>query len=1088
MQLLVFCIIDYTGKSNDMKKMLCNFCQETLEFENHKYTCPICDKEWNEIILSDKNYFDSDCVSYINPILTSEYQSFYSLLQNKQVYGIILQIKDIYEIIIRIPVLLVCSFILNAKHTLKGKELLVYMMSKPLSLGDWRYLVSLASEVVDEMEENVPIEIKSLVNIVKKFVFSDKNGDIVYWRNSTISHGATRQLNDADLYDDAATKLEEITGFFKNNASLFHSISFIDENGVELDENNSKICKRGRVFLKINDKKYSLYPFFTIKDEGIFLFDRYVKKIKKTDIIDYVKSVKTSVEFEELNNLSLENSISLFNADNSIDTYTIEERDLCEEIANGNEFLSPDYLIEALKEELKNKKSVFSIQMEKGMGKSYFVKGLDPFSLNNIFIDELTVKAFYINSTYNSRVNDFCICVEDLMRKKTSGFTIANSVIRLNINSADPSKAFADFLNEYKRKYYYDKKLLFIFDGIDELKIQTGKNITDFIPDYDDLDDGIYILLTLRTDSKNDEISPFVREYISDFKGKKYCYTKSSEEYLSFAKNYFDLFFVKKVLLFCKKNKLNNNINVAKMSEKFYEIEDKSMLNLSLIRELTLLNLNDCIKKGNDYFNADELSFGSDMYVSYFSSIKEYYGSKYYEKFVNVLCRLAIADRGLSLEELSVLSGNNNLNFAFLGFINSMKMFLDTIRDNKGTLFTIGHIDRKSIIYSIFKQEIDSLKNEIILKIENVSSDAFAYGNVEDNVFYCCINSILNDLNPAIPDDCAVAFDLFKSMLKLPLDFDWGAFRSTIISELIVLNNITGFEKFSFDLNEEQKYDYFMILSKIAFNEMILKNTCISEQFFEKAIAFYKDESADENKQNGYAETLSFYATLLWDLGENDKAYNIYKEVVKSKKNINLTDKQLVSDVDLLSEYVCLSNIANSARFYDEQFNNLKFVEQGLPLCCDCEKKERTLPFMSACFFSYYRDINDVKNAIYYINNAISEYDICCHNPESRMYIPDLVKCMYKYIDYINLNDAVTCDFDKEENYFNSLIDYISQNKDYDDPFSFMEYLFSLYRLYKTRNDEKAKYYKEKIINYYLRLDDAYKENERLAKIIEKVN
>jgi len=42
-------------------------------------------------------------------------------------------------------------------------------------------------------------------------------------------------------------------------------------------------------------------------------------------------------------------------------------------------------------------------------------------------------------------------------------------------------KAFANFLNEYKQKYYYDRNILFIFDGVDELRIQKGKNITDFI-------------------------------------------------------------------------------------------------------------------------------------------------------------------------------------------------------------------------------------------------------------------------------------------------------------------------------------------------------------------------------------------------------------------------------------------------------------------------------------------------------------------------------------------------------------------------------------------------------------------------------
>ena len=1070
-----------------MKKMTCDFCQENLEFINHKYLCPICEREWNEIIIKGKNYFDADCIENVNPILALEYQSLDSLLQNKQIYGIILQIKDIYEVIIRIPVLLVCSYVLSGDRTIKGKELLVYLMSKPLSLGDWRYLLSLSLNVIEENPNDIPPEIKMLVETVKTFVNSDKNGDIVYWRNSTISHGAIKQLEDPSLYDDASTKLEELTNFIKKNEALFHDISFVDEKGVELGEGNVALNEKRKVFLKIKDKMHPLYPFFTIKNEGIFLFDRYLKRIRRTDIIDYVKSSKESVVFEELNNLSLENSIDLFNVSANIDMYAVEERDLCEEIANGNEFLPPDFLIDLLKNELKKKKSVFSLQMDKGMGKSYFVKGLDPFSLSNIHIDNLATKAFYINSTYNSRINDFCICVEDLMRKRSSGFTIANSIIRLNVNSKEPNKEFANFLNEYKRKYYSDKELLFVFDGIDELKIQEGKNITDFVPECEDLMDGVFVLITLRNDSMEDRLSPFVRNYMSNFKGLKYSFTKTNKEYIAFSKRYYNLFFVKKLLVFCKKNKIDNDIDVDKMGERFYEIKDNSLLNLNLVKELTLLNLTDYVKKNGNLLNSNTISFGSDMYASYFKSIKEYYGFKYYEKFVNVLCCLAIADRSLSLEELSVLSGNDNLSFAFLGFINSMKMFLDTSRDNKGTMFSIGHTERKKVVLLSFEREINDLKEQIISRIQNVSNNAFLYNNTEDNIFYVCISFIVNGLNPKIPSDCLIALNLFKSMLELPFDFNWGVSRSELVAELDVLINIACFEKFSFELNREQKFRFFMILSKIAFNEMILNNRCISEQFFEKAINFYKDENKDMNQRGWFAETLSFYATQLWNSGNNNKAYAMYKEVVDIKRKINQTNKQFVSDVDFLSECVCLSNIANSAHLYDEQFKTLKYVEKKLPLCEESEKKERTRPFMDACFFSYYRDINDVENAKKYIKKAIEGYDVCCHNAESRMYIPDLVKCIYRYINYIDSNNLFSNKSLLEENYFTSLINYIVEYRDYKDPYSFMEYLFSLYSLYKAKYKDGANRYKKEIVEYYSQLDDEYKESERFIEIIESV-
>jgi len=158
------------------------------------------------------------------------------------------------------------------------------------------------------------------------------------------------------------------------------------------------------------------------------------------------------------------------------------------------------------------------------------------------------------------------------------------------------------------------------------------------------------------------------------------------------------------------------------------------------------------MKTNNYFFDVDKLSFGSGMYKAYFNSIKEYYGSKYYEKFINVLCCLALSDRALSLEELSILSGNNNLNFAFLGFINSMKMFLDTVRDDRGTLFTISHADKREIIITTFTTEIESLKKQIIERIKTVTNTSFSYETPEDYIYYSCVNSIVNDFKNVEPD------------------------------------------------------------------------------------------------------------------------------------------------------------------------------------------------------------------------------------------------------------------------------------------------------------------------------------------------
>ena len=154
------------------------------------------------------------------------------------------------------------------------------------------------------------------------------------------------------------------------------------------------------------------------------------------------------------------------------------------------------------------------------------------------------------------------------------------------------------------------------------------------------------------------------------------------------------------------------NADFDKVDAKFYQIKDKSILNMALIRELIALALKEYAEVGKTEVHIDELNFDERLYEQYFESIKSYYGSKYYDKFINVLCCLSIVDRPVTLNELAVLSGNNNLNFAFLGFINSMRLFLGTSRGELGTYFSLDHADRKKTVERIFNHK---LKNYIYM-------------------------------------------------------------------------------------------------------------------------------------------------------------------------------------------------------------------------------------------------------------------------------------------------------------------------------------------------------------------------------------
>lgn len=1066
-----------------IEKLVCPNCQEELEIINKKYVCPCCEREWNEILLNSKKYYNVNCIYNLNTIIAQEYKVIYELINNKQIYGIIFQIKDLYEIITRIPVLIFCSIVSKLEQKPKSRELLYYLMSKPLSLGDWRYLLNLCNDLISEYDEyTFHKAILDLLDIVRKLVNSDKYGDIVHWRNSTIAHGAAKLIDDQLLYDDMACRLKEITTFFINNEALFNKIAFVDENDVELvGADCDYLNSDSRLYLKIDDQKYLLYPFFYLKKEGIYLFDRYFSKFKKVEIIEYINSIKETVRVNDIDNIFLENSIISNLLSPNFDNYSVEERNLCEQLLSSGEFLEPEFLVEWLKNQLTKKKNVFMLQMEKGMGKSFFVRGLDPYSADKIYLNDVAVKTFYINSTYNSRVDDFSVFVEDQMRKISKGNTLANSTIRLNIYSDNPNKEFAEFLNEYKEKYYKGKKLLFVFDGIDELNVQDGKNITDFIPRLEDINDDIYIMITCRTDLETDRLSTFCKNYINSFAYEKFVFYQNNDKYLEFIKKYYDLFIVKKIILFCKKNNIKVTPDFEKTDRKFNSIEDKSILNLTLLKELSLLNMNNYVRKYDMEFSFDDLSFDDNMYEIYFKNIKEFYGSKYYQKFINVLSTICLADRPVTLKELSLLSGNNNLNFAFLSFINSMKLFLDSYRGTSGTEFTISHIEQKNVIYKVFGEKIKEIALDIAQKIIDVTNEKFDFLSIDDMVYHSCFNTVVNCI-----DDNNKIKELYFSILKLPLEYNWGRNYNQIVNELIIIKNFDTISKFNFEFSQSELLKIAYLYGICGMNELILNNYLKGEYNFIKSMNIYENHYSSLSMKELYEYTscLSIYGTLLWKTNRNEEALEVYKKSIKIMEYLCQVNAPVVSQISLLSEYVCYANIANSAKNYDEQMKILAIVQEKLPECEESEKKKRTFPFMNLCWFYYYRDNNDIENSIKSIEKAIKQYSECSKDEEIKIYPPDLIKCYNFLLSYLYKNDVYNLDkiliiiMNAEED-----IAYIKKHKGYNDEDTYLNYLLSSSILFYKKGDvEKSDIYKKRADEYYNCLNDEKKENTKLVK------
>jgi hypothetical protein len=750
---------------------------------------------------------------------------------------------------------------------------------------------------------------------------------------------------------------------------------------------------------------------------------------------------------------------------------------------SSGEYLVPNYLIEWLENKLEAKKDVFLLKMGKGMGKSFFVRGIDPFSIDKIYIDDLSVKAFYTNSTYNSRVDDFSVFVEDHMRKINRDTTIANNTYRLNTNSPEPAKEFAEFLNKYKRKYYENKKMLFVFDGIDEISEQPGRNVLDFIPDVNDLEDGIYVMITCR-ECDVGKLSPCARQFISSFSGDITSFTPENEEYKQFVKSFYDLYIIKKSRLFCKRNGMVFNADFDKVDAKFEQIEDKSILNLALIRELVSLALKEYMSHGKTEIDIDELNFDERLYEQYFESIQSYYGSKYYDKFINVICCLSLADRPVTLNELAVLSGNNNVNFAFLGFINSMRLFLGTARGEQGTYFTLDHVDRKKSVERIFNQKLKDVASFLINKICEVSTEKFDFGNIEDTAYYLCLRSVISREDVTREQ----AKRIFESFLRIPAVLSWAKKYHEIVKELEIIKHVDSFAAFSFELSKEQKIRVAFLYTNAGLDELMINNYAQSEYYFKKAVSLYEENVTRDNLAEclEYSDCLGKYATLLWDQGENVEALSVYEKALRLTKEIHEKDDSLVSKTSLLSEYICYCNIANTAKKYDEQKEILAMVERELGGCEMSELKRRTEPFLHLCWFYYYRDTKNRSGALLSIKKAIDLYSKCARENVG-FYLPDLVKCYDFLLEYCYDNETLGLmdaeDFIKRAD---EDLAYLRKEKGYNDYETFLKYntLCSLLFLAANRESDYL-HYKNVAFSFFNSLTEEHRNNKKLTDIIK---
>lgn len=293
------------------------------------------------------------------------------------------------------------------------------------------------------------------------------------------------------------------------------------DNARNLNHSSSELL------IEIEDVKHSLSPYILLHNHGIYFFDSYYISKDSTGILNYPDGKKIESQRNEVPN----NVVSALYKELGIvgetgtsvedETYSALAEEVLDKIASIDDFQKPLHLEKWLNNAINgHPKGIFLLQMDRGMGKTTYAHALDEQSLNETRLKKkgFSRRVYYIDNAYRYRTAIFADKVSATLRQDKKGKHVINPGTRdlptLSALSDHPGQDFADLLNFYQRehsRHFNKERLLFVIDGLDEIPATADISVFDFIPLPDKLNDGVYLLLTCRTDA---ELVPFIQNWL----------------------------------------------------------------------------------------------------------------------------------------------------------------------------------------------------------------------------------------------------------------------------------------------------------------------------------------------------------------------------------------------------------------------------------------------------------------------------------------------------------------------------------------------------------------------------------------------
>lgn len=591
-----------------------------------------------------------------------EFDRIYAMQQNQ--YGLVFAVRDLYETVLKVICLAVC-FLMDVDG--EDSFCKILLSPKQMAMGDW--VNDLLGALKKSRYAARHPEVARYLKKVGKFYNST---EIVKWRNNFIGHGLMSDPGDAVFFQEVEDRINALIDFLKTRTIPSEIL------GVDFDH--------AAPFMYRDHGHY--YIFESISSGGAVLYTDQTSRRRTHMEVPYFTE-KRKKYFNQLNvaqDYQIRNQdIYLADADRSVTSYHL-----------ASYYKKPEYMFQWIRHCLDdNAGGIFLMQGGRGTGKSSFVLACDELNQHGdqkISLDtddmEATVRAYYCSRIDFSNINDFPSYIGEVLSTLPDGNTIRSRSGQL----PDARKGLSNMLGFYQKQYkkLCDKEKLVLFiDGIDELT-QTGWKILDMLPKKEEIPEGVYLILTCR--SEEPEVPPLILDFINHFSFTGQIVFDPQKENHDFMVSI-----------------LNQATGRSQMeNQQIAELFDNRLSVIPLLLNApqeTTARILEMAQTGST-FESDALS---GLARAYLSALRLRYGEPYYTEFVRFLLTVSEGLEGLSLSELSILSMNQNVCAKTICFLKDASPFLTEFRSYRGNLYWISRPEYQSFFREMYSGQLDSL-------------------------------------------------------------------------------------------------------------------------------------------------------------------------------------------------------------------------------------------------------------------------------------------------------------------------------------------------------------------------------------------